>query len=290
MRWALDNSGTRDEGGVWKPWGGSYETQWHCLGEQKYKNSKGNAAKCPYSHKGKWFFSDGPSICGECGSDTETVVNWIPHDKLKHRNTLIRLVVWWCEEQPEDYTQGGLEPYAFPDGTPAVELAFRIPLYFKSPHGETYILCGYLDNLASFVGDKFTVDAKSTKNALSAAHFATFSPNMQFDVYDLAGSVLFPDLHLRGILVDAAQILQGGARFGLHPIYKTEAHREELLKDIELLIRDAEAMAEANYYPMRRANCWKCHFKAVCSMPPASRKMFLEGNFKKEHWNPLKER
>jgi hypothetical protein len=41
-------------------WGGEYVTQWHCLGETKYNNEKGNLAMCPFALVGGWLLGLGP--------------------------------------------------------------------------------------------------------------------------------------------------------------------------------------------------------------------------------------
>jgi len=289
LRCALDISGRRTEEGAWVPWGGCYVDQWRCTGTEPYKNEKGNKAKCPFSHKGHFFPTPGPSICGQCGSAVEVASNWLPIAPAKDRLTLIRLVVWYCEEQPTDLRDGVL-PVSFADGTAAVELPFRIPMPWKNGHGETIILCGYLDRIVTFGTEGLTVDLKTTKKGLTKGYFETFAPNIQFDIYDLAGALLFPDWALRGIMVDAAQTLVGGANFGKHIVYHTDTQREELIEDLRYWTEQAEAAAKRGYWPMNRRNCWLCPFKGVCRMEPGKRKMFLDANFSRREWNPLAER
>lgn len=272
------------------PWGGAYEEQWHCLGTKKYKNAKGNAAKCPYSHKGKWFMGEGPSCCGECGSETETQRRWLPADKHKNRHTLVRLVAWYCEEQPEDYSTGGLKPYAFPDGTPAVELSFKLPLPWKSPAGEQYIFAGHMDAIKTHGVDPFVTDNKTTKSYLGAAYWKQFAPNGQVDGYDLAGTLLFPDLGIKGVAIEAAQVTQEGARFATQVFYRTEGQREETLHEIGWWIKQAERFAEENYWPMNKTNCKMCVFNGICSKDPAMRDRYLKADFHQKRWNPLQER
>src|SRR5690606_221916 len=137
----------------------------------------------------------------------------------------------------------GLAPYAFPDGTPAVELSFKLPLPWQNAYGETYVLAGHLDYIGTFGSELFIVDNKTTTHSLTAKFWSSYSPHMQIDTYDLVGSVLFPDLPLKGVLIDAAQTLQGGSKFMRKPFYKTEAHREEHLATLEFWIKQAEQYA-----------------------------------------------
>ncbi len=296
-----------------KPWGGRYETLWRCTGSEPFRNAKGNKAKCPWSHKGVWLPWTAPSECGHCGSKTETQRQWISDNKTKDRYTLVRLVSWYCDEQAEDVSEGPY-PFAFPNGQPAVELSFKMPLPWKTPavpydesprsdhHGgkipdprgdeyrEPYILCGHLDSIMTFGTEKFIADNKTTKKALGTAYFASYSPSIQMDIYDLAGNVLYPSLGIRGVMVEGAQVLQEGARFGVGIQYRTDKRREELMADLKYWIGQAEKFAADDHWPMNRASCVMCQFKSVCSKDPSQRQMFLESNFVKQPWNPLQER
>ena len=305
VSWALEHSGQYviaggdgQENGHERfiPWGGQYLTQWRCTGTEPYKNEKGNKALCPLSHKGKWQFDDAPSTCGVCGSPTEVADNWVPIDKKKNRYSLIRLVVWYTEEQPEDDASGGLSPVQLPDGTPAVELRFALPLPFVSKGfsgyrgNERFLLAGYLDGIKTHSGAKFIADYKSTGSSLGKAFYARYAPSVQMDTYDLAGSILYPDEELRGVLIEGMQMLVGGVRFGIGPLYHNDAQRAEWLAEIGGVLKLAEGYAEADYWPMNRASCAMCNFKGICSKDPGSRKMYLEAEFTKRVWNPLEDR
>lgn len=294
---ALEISGRWEPTGVieqghteeqWIPWGGRYEMMWHCLGDVPYKNKKGNKAKCPFAHKGAWFM-DAPSICGECGGTIEEKVRYLPTSPIKNRRTLLRMVVWYCDEQV-GMDEEGVKPFVFPNGTPAVELSFKLPLPFDTPDGEPYILAGHLDAMKQLGEEVFPSDNKTSKNALNQNYWQGFSPNIQVDVYDLAASILFPTIPVKGVMIEGAQTLQSGARFGRHVFYKTEEQREELLGELEWWIKQAERYAQDNYWPMNRANCFLCPFKKVCSTHPARRKAILDADFERNHWNPLEER
>lgn len=274
---------------TWVPWGGQYVEQWRCTGTEPYRNKKGNRAKCPYSHKGKWFITPQPSTCGECGSETESERRYMPDDPAKNRQTLVRMLIWYIEEQPEEL-DAGLKPYAFPDGTPAIELSVRVPLPFQTTDGEGYLLCGHMDSIKEFGAEKFVADHKTTKKALSKAYFAGYNPDAQIDTYDMIGNLLYPDLKLKGVLIEAAQCMVGGNRFGIHPCYRTDEQREEFLADLKFWLDQAERFAKADHWPRNRASCWLCPFKGVCSATPERRQQILDDEFEKKLWNPLEER
>lgn len=274
---------------VWVPWGGRYVHKWRCEGTEPYRNPKGNRAKCPYSHKGKWFVTPQPSICGVCGSETEGQRMWDSDNPKKDRYTLARLIVWYIEEQPDDINEG-LAPYAFPDGTPAVELSGKLPLPFNACTGEPYIIAVNLDSIKRFGREYFIADHKTTGKSLGRAYFSGFSPDCQIDTYDFVGSILFPELKIKGVIIEAAQCMVGGVRFGIHPCYRSEALREEYLRDLGELLRRAEHYAKRDHWPKETASCWHCVFRDVCSADPARRQALLEDNFENRKWNPLEER
>lgn len=290
VRWALQNSGeyvTHDDHEHWVPWGGEYQDQWHCTGTEKYKNEKGNAAKCPWSKKGQWFTGSAPSVCGTCGSPTERQTRYVPYDKYKNRRSLMRLVVWYIEEQ----RNSGVQPHAFADGTPGVELSFKLPLPWKARlTGESFQLVGHIDGIGERPRELFTMENKTTKKSLGKMFFDGYNPSLDISIYDIATNVLFPDLPITGMLLEGAQILIDGARFDSALFRRTEAQREEAFKELEWWIRQAERYAEEDYYPRAEANCWICPFKEACRLPQKQRKLYLDQNFEKRLWDPTIER
>lgn len=289
VTYAMTASGHYTEDGTWVPWGGHYETFWRCEGATPYKNEKGNKAKCPYSHAGKWFPLPAPDTCGQCGSSTHAERRWVPRHAQKDRIALVRLVVWYTEDQTEDM-DAGVSPFAFPDGTPAVELPFRVALPIQTPSGENYVLAGYLDGIKRWGTEHFVADYKTTTKGLYDTFYAGFNPSMQMDTYDLVGSILYPDLHLRGVMIEGLQVLTDGMRSGIGFLYRTEALREEHFETIKFWISQAERFAEAGHWPMNKANCWRCPFAGVCSKDPDLRERYLRSEFKQRKWDPTKER
>lgn len=272
-------------------WGGHFEDQWQCTGTEPYKNAAGNRVKCPYAHKNSWFPNPAPNICGVCGSPIQTSRNYIPDHAAKNRVNLIRMLVWYIDDQPENLDDG-LRPYIFPDGTPAVELSVRLPTPWKSPYGDDYILSGHFDYIGVFGWENWIVDNKTTTKTLGDRFWEGYSPHYQLDTYDLFGSLMFPALDLQGVLIDAAQVTTTKPpAFGRRTFRKTEEQREEHFRNIEFWVRQAEAFALADYYPMNKRNCFLCPFKNICDKDPSLRAGYLKAGFeKRERWNPLAER
>ena len=286
MRWAIENTWIGDERGNFGPWGGHYDEQWRCTGTELYRNARGNRAKCPWSKAHSWFPSPAPGTnCGECGSPLHSERQWVSDDPYKDRYTLARAIAWYCDDQPEDLA-AGLSPIKFADGTPAVELSFVMPLPWQTPAGEPYLACGHIDSISAFGDEHLVTDNKTTMKTLGEHYWKQYKPNVQFSWYDMIGSVLYPDLGIRGIAVEAAQMLVSGVKFGLKVIYHTEAEREELWRDVEWYLRAAERYARENYWPMNRAACFACDFNGICNKSPEQREAYLEAGFEKREWNP----
>lgn len=294
VEYALKHSGAYDgvallerQEMVWKPWGGRYERVWKCAGTEKYKpqGAKG-ARKCPWARARLWFPAPAPAICGECGSPILEREMWLPVKPGKSRPELIRHIVWWTEEMRND----AVRPEHLANGKPAVEVNFRIRLPFLSAHGEQFWLCGYLDGVCSFAGERFFRERKTTKSGLTKQYWNGFAPNMQIDTYDLAGSAIPEMRDVRGVLIEAGQTLESGSRFGRHVEYRRDAQREEHQAQIGELLRDAERYAESGHWPMHKSQCKFCPFSGICAMEPGKREQFLEQNFSRSRWNPLEER
>jgi hypothetical protein len=270
-------------------WGGYWEEQWKCDGTKPYKNAKGNKAKCPYSHKRMWFPPPAPDVCGECGAGIVSALNYCPDHSTKHRVNLARAIVWYGLDQPEAL-EDGLHPYKFPDGTPAVELSWRVPMPTQSPYGDTYLLCGHFDYIGQYGSELGPVDNKTTKYTLGSSYFKGFAPSVQFDTYDMVAPILFPDLDFSWVAIDALQILTDTIRTGRHFYRKSQDQRAEHFKSISWIIGQAEQYAQADYWPMNKSACAMCSFKDVCTLPPEDRKDKLHTDYITSFWTPLDNR
>lgn len=276
----------KEEGG--DPWGGSFQEMWRCTGATKYKNKKGNAAKCPWSHKGKWFNGvPGPVTCGECGSPTETVNRFVPIHKTKHRENLLRLIAWHAD----DVKDGPWKPVFVPEtDKPAIEMHFQLPFGYANSNGEGWYLAGYIDAVKEFQGDYYWTDTKTSVHTLGARWGEQFNSNLQMQVYSWAAPQLFPNVDLRGGLIEGAQVTTYGVAFGEHFIPDSPTQRAEFIQDTRYWLSTAEKFAKDNYWPRNTKNCFLCPFKRVCSADAEDREFILKGNFPVKFWNPTVER
>ncbi len=224
--------------------------------------------------------------------------------KYKNRETLVGLVVDYLDHFGDnDPTQ----TYIKSDGTPAVELSFQFELdwgpqvdILQLPDGsvgQPYLLCGHLDKVVVFNGALLVKDYKTTSTTPGPYYFAQYEPNNQMTLYTLAGKVVLAT-EVRGVCIDAMQILLDEPnRFVRGFTYRTPNQLDEWLNDLAIILRENEAYAAADYWPMRDTSCDKyggCKFRDICCKSPSVRERFLKADFVKlpeeERWNPLKPR
>ncbi len=226
--------------------------------------------------------------------DAGVFTPWDTEDPNKNRGTLVRAVVWYLEKFKDD----PCKTITFEDGKPAVELAFRFGTGAFSPNGEEYEFHGYLDRFVKFGEDNFINDNKTTKSALSDYYFKQFNPNNQMSLYTLAGVVVFQTV-IKGVIIDAAQLAVGFARFGRSFSTRTQTQLAEWTKHALIFIKQAEAYAIAaqvdadpeSCYPMNDTSCDKyggCPFRDICSASPDVRKLYLSSDFEQRIYEPKK--
>ena len=263
--------------------GGAYVTRWRCQGLEPYKNEKGNKAKCPYSHKGKWQLGSAPPSCPECGSDTEEANEWLPENATKNRYTLLFAVCAILDH----INEGHFRVATLDDGTAIVEANRIFPAGVHTEDGYDFLFSVNLDEVVEFGEELWVLDNKTTGKALGSWYYRQFSPDVQVDLYDIAGNMLLGERGTEGVLIRAIQSTAEGAEIGLMPFRKVDEQREETLRDFQWWIKQAERFARENYWPTQTSHCERCSFNAVCSAPPARRQNILEEHFTKRYWNPL---
>lgn len=257
---------------------GDFHPTWRCLGTAPYKNDKGNAAKCPYSHKGKYFPTPAPDIC-PCGSEVERVELWVPHKASKDIHTLVELLVGYMDAARER----ALVPIQI-DNQPAVEIyaetTFDAPEIIRPVR-----LAVNLDAIKAFGAENYIVDYKTTGKSLGASYWATFQPNVQVDFYAMLANILFPNLQIRGVAIEAFSTA-GKTSTGFKLIQHTEEQKAETLGNVIYLISQIQKAASAGYWPQNKTACMFCPFQPVCALSPERRQDYLNANYERAKWNP----
>lgn len=268
------------EWGASYPWSGVYRHGWRCA-----HNPGRGKKKCEWAKKTTW--GDAPQVCGECGSDILTFTEWVPDHSTKNRYNAVRAVCWYAEDQPEKY-EDGVTLLTMANGEPAVQQDIEVTLPFKAYTGEQFTLHGRLDAGVRFGSEAFLGETKTTKQALGRRYFTSFSPDTQIDTYDLIGWLaslqgdgLFGKAvkRLAGVMLEAHQCLVSGTRWGRHRLYRSKSQREEWLSDIGHWLNQACKFAQADRWPMNKANCWHCDFNSICSKPKEERERYLRADF-----------
>lgn len=215
--------------------------------------------------------------------------------KYKSRSNLVGLVVDYLDHfGPDDPARTVI----LDSGKPATELTFKFELDYGpiNGFGRPYLLCGHLDRVVEFNGATMVMDRKTTTTTLSDYYFNQYEPNNQMSLYTVAGKVVIGS-PVKGVIIDAAQIMITGNRFVRGFTYRTPDQVDEWLVDLRITLQTAEAYAAANYFPMNDTACGNyggCVFREICSKSPQVREKFLQTDFvqlpEEERWNPLKER
>lgn len=222
--------------------------------------------------------------------------------KYKSREALIRTTIWYLDEHKDDPAQ----TYIMQDGKPAVELSFRFELDWGPKASEIeppytserqpYLLSGHLDRVVTFSDNLFVMDHKTTTSTPGSYYFDQYAPNNQMTLYTVASQIVL-ESPIKGVIINAAQLLTESSRFVRGITYRTADNLEEWLVDLRYWLNAAEGYAIANYWPQNDTACNNfggCRFRDVCSKSPGVREQFLKSDFDKlapeDRWNPLRNR
>lgn len=295
LDYALKVTHTTDQDGTSVFWGGQYVTVWICTDvgppfKSGPRKSQANAAKRCLNAKTSHLGHAPGETCSICSKPLIEYEEWYAQDHRKNRNTLIRAVVTYCDTQSDG---GGVQPYVFPDGRPAVELHAELPLPITSPDGDVYSLVVNLDGICTGAGETFIRERKTTKNNVGKAYFDRYEPDLQVDNYDLAAWLLYPELHIRSVMMEATQLGAQFARVQRHLVTIPKHRREEWFEELQHWIKTAEAYAISGHWPKNTSACQNgggCQFRQICRLAPSARAVFLKEQFEIVQWNPLQVR
>lgn len=207
---------------------------------------------------------------------------WDSMDNTKTRETLIRSIIWYVDEFAEDPLETVVN-----DGKAAAEYSFTFGV------DNDIFFCGHLDRVVTYGDDAYVADNKTTASIINDRFFEQFSPDTQFSLYTFVGQGIFK-LPIKGVVVDAAQILVGGTKFARGFSFRTPEQLAEWYDGTMSLIENTNAAVQANHYPMNPSSCGNyggCEFRHVCSKSPQVRENYLKADFVRERaWNPLERR
>lgn len=257
---------------------GQYHGTWRCTGTVAYRNDKGNKAKCPYSHVGKYFPPPVPEICS-CGSPVEHVQLWVPHKASKDIHTLIEMLVNYMDAARDR----ALVPITV-NGQPAVEIYAETP-FFAPGMRRPVKLCVNLDAIKAFGQENYIVDYKTTAKSLDARYWSGYEPNVQVDFYSMLSDILFPDLNIRGVAIEAFSTA-GATSTSFKLIQHTDEQKAETCLNTVYWLGQIQDCEDAGDWPQNKTACLFCPFQQVCKRDPAERQSVLDEKYERAKWNP----
>lgn len=225
------------------------------------------------------------------------IADWSPDPttkagKYKNKLSLIRAIIDYLDH----YERDPAETFILSDGTPAVELSFRFELDYGPAAGVPYMISGHLDRVVEFAGDLFVMDRKTTTSTPGPYYFKQYEPNNQMTLYTVASQIIL-NSPVKGVIIDAIQILVDSTKFERGITYRTKDQLDEWLTELRGWFELALAYATTDFWPANDTACDKfggCKFRDICAKSPSVRQTFLESDFiqlpENERWNPLKPR
>lgn len=212
---------------------------------------------------------------------------WTSIEPNKNRSTLLRTVVWYLDKFAEDQA----ETVILANGKPAVELSFRFEIDLKIDN-QNALLCGHLDKIVKFTEGLYIMDHKTTKFALDQRFYDSFNPDNQMTLYTIAGQVVY-EMPVKGVIIDAAQVLVTLSRFKRGFTYRHKAELDEWMTETKFWIKQAEGFAQHEFFPKNDKSCGNyggCPYRPICSAAPAMREKLLKATFQRRVWDPLETR
>lgn len=208
---------------------------------------------------------------------------WESGDTAKNRENLIRTIVWYVAEFEAD----PITVHHLSDGKPAVELSVVLPV------DNDIVFAAHLDRVVDYSGEPYVMDQKTTGSALSSYYFNQYSPDTQMSMYTFLGKAAF-SIPVKGVIIDAAQIMVGFTRFARGFTFRTDDQLEEWYDNSMYHIEAARTATREKHFPMNTTSCGNyggCPFRDVCSRPKGVRENFLRASFEKgKVLQPLEQR
>lgn len=202
---------------------------------------------------------------------------------VKTRENLIRSLVWYFEELPEE----NISTIILANGAAAVEYTFTIPV------DNDIIFSGHIDRFVNYGDDPYVMDQKTSSSTITAKFFADFDLDSQMSMYTFAGKMLY-QTPVKGVIIDAVQIAVGFSRYVRGFTTRSEDQLNEWYDETMALIERVRLATQRKELPRNTASCNNyggCQFRGVCSKPRQFRGQFLAGDFHRgPRWDPLERR
>ena len=192
-------------------------------------------------------------------------------DNARTLETLVRAIVWYSEQYAEDRAR----TIMLPDGKPAIEVRFEVPLPLE---GKRY--SGRIDRIVDVEGALYILDRKTTGYDLGSRYARGFQTDNQVFSYIFAMRQM--GVPVAGFLVDACQLLVGGNRFQRILVDPDESAIEDWLNGAYWKIEQGNRFAHEDFWPQDFQACSMyggCQFRDICGSGTHMREQKLAERF-----------
>ena len=129
-----------------------------------------------------------------------------PDHKYKNRLNLVRAVVRYLDKFQDDKAKTVI----LDNGKPAVGLSFRFELDYGPTPEQPYILCGHLDRVVDFQGDR-SPRIINLVRVLLAPTSGQFEPTIRCPYILWLAKIIF-QTNIKGVLIDSIQLMVDDTR------------------------------------------------------------------------------
>lgn len=242
----------------------------------------------------------------------DAFADWKNDDAEEFRN--FSTAVTFIEKYNSHYPMEGFEVLRLPDGNPAIEVPFAVPLgeleingplLVRNPAGDIaekefstlkIIWTGRIDLIIKREGNIFLMDHKTT-SMMGPQYFKEFDLSSQVYGYVWAASKLL-NTRISGFLVNALAFRKPTPKgkpyeFQRYPVSVDTSLVSEWVDDCLHIVSDFIEQARRGYMPKHTKWCvgkyGPCPYIPICSLPPQGGReiMLSSGNYKDVLWNPL---
>lgn len=195
-------------------------------------------------------------------------------DNARGLEPALRAITWRAEEHWED----PFEVLAMPDGKPALEVRFEVPIDFID---FDYRLSGRIDKIVAYNDDIYIADIKTTKKILNSYFFDGYSPSTQITGYMwVVRHVL--GIPVRGFIIDGVQTAVENTRFGRASFDVSDDEVAEWQVMVGDAFRRLHEYRDTNMYPHNYASCGNfggCVYRKICSQPSWLRNSYIQDSY-----------
>ncbi len=203
-------------------------------------------------------------------------------DNARGLESALRAVVWKAEEFWDD----NLKLATMPDGSPALEQRFEVPIGDKG-----HRFSGRIDKIVSVDDRLYLVDTKTTKSSLSEYYFNGYMPNNQVFAYIWACREVLK-LPVDGFIIDAVQTGSNFCRFARQVYNVSKELVDEWYADTLHHLEISDVYANSQYYPANFTSCGNyggCRYREACAHAKSQRNIFFGNDFQQEYHPDLEE-